>query len=158
MNGNALRSSLLKAANLWVKSSAKGGQYFTGRMGAMKVLILENRDRQNDDDPSHILYFAEAPPRQERADGQKAPSAALGWSEAIHASRQRLPGAFRRGGGLAGAAAAGWRGAAAGRQQLRGWAAVGAVNSREFAVITDVAYSGGETTGVFPCRLGSGSG
>jgi hypothetical protein len=27
----------------------------------VKVLILVNRDRQSDDDPSHILYFVEAP-------------------------------------------------------------------------------------------------
>jgi hypothetical protein len=69
-------SPLLKAASLWAKSSVKGGQYLTGRLSGMKVLILENRDRQTDDDPSHILYFAEAPSRQgaqERGDGQQRP-------------------------------------------------------------------------------------
>jgi hypothetical protein len=69
MNTSQKSSPLLKAANLWVKSSAKGGQYFTGRMGAMKVLILENRDRKGDDDPSHHLFFAEAAPRQDRREG-----------------------------------------------------------------------------------------
>jgi hypothetical protein len=84
MNGNAgnapKQSPLMKAAGLWARSSVKGGQYLTGRLGAMKVLILENRDRQNDDDPSHILYFTEAQPRQERresaqecGDGARAP-------------------------------------------------------------------------------------
>src|SRR5687768_14631520 len=56
---------LIKAAPLWAKSSAKGGQYLTGRLGGLKVLILENRDRQSDDDPSHHLFFAEAPDRRQ---------------------------------------------------------------------------------------------
>jgi len=70
-------SPLLKAAPLWAKSSVKGGQYLTGRLGRMKVLILvilENRDRQKDDDPSHHLFFAEAAPRpgrEERTDHQR---------------------------------------------------------------------------------------
>jgi hypothetical protein len=66
--------SMLKAAPLWTKSSAKGGQYLTGRLGGVKVLILENRDRQNNDEPSHHLFFVEAQPRQgaqDRGDGQK---------------------------------------------------------------------------------------
>jgi hypothetical protein len=70
MNGNAPKLPLLKAAGLWSKSSVKGGQYLTGRLGSMKVLILENRDRQGDDDPSHILYFTEAAPRPATGAGQ----------------------------------------------------------------------------------------
>jgi hypothetical protein len=58
-------SPMLKAAGLWAKSSVKGGQYLTGRLGGVKVLILENRDRQSDDDPSHHLFFAEAPDRRQ---------------------------------------------------------------------------------------------
>ena len=68
---NATNGPMLKAAGLWSKTSAKGGQYLTGRLGGMKVLILENRDRQSDDDPSHQLFFVEASDRrqggQERA-------------------------------------------------------------------------------------------
>src|SRR3954464_136455 len=82
MSGNANNSQMLKAAGLWAKSSLKGGQYLTGRMGGLKVLILENRDRQSDDDPSHHLFVAEAPDRrqgaaerpQERVEGQRAPN------------------------------------------------------------------------------------
>jgi hypothetical protein len=80
MSGNANNSPkpppLIKAAGLWAKSSVKGGQYLTGRLGGMKVLILENRDRQSDDDPSHHLFVTEAPDRQrqERVDGQRAPN------------------------------------------------------------------------------------
>ena len=95
-------SPLLKAAPLWQKPSVKGGQYLTGRLGGVKVLILENRDRKNDDDPSHHLFFAEAPDRrqgaQERGEGRRAGAgctpAAPG---AISGAPERLPGACRRG-------------------------------------------------------------
>jgi hypothetical protein len=67
---NAQKNSpMLKVAGLWQKSSVKGGQYLTGRLGAMKVLVMENRDRQSDDDPSHTLFFVEAGDR--RQDGQQ---------------------------------------------------------------------------------------
>jgi hypothetical protein len=72
---------MLKAGGLWAKTSAKGGRYLTGRLGGVKVLILENRDRQNDNDPSHILYFIEGAERrqgaQERGGGQRTPQAPL---------------------------------------------------------------------------------
>jgi len=87
---------MLKATGLWQKSSVKGGQYLTGRLGGVKVLILENRDRQTDDDPSHHLFFAEAPDRrqdaqqraQERSDGQRAAGTAPGASDRIRRSPQ----------------------------------------------------------------------
>src|SRR3954470_24093712 len=78
---------MLKAGGLWAKTSAKDGRYLTGRLGGVKVLILENRDRQNDDDPSHHLFFAEAPPRQgarERGEGQKAPDRTRQTPSAAH--------------------------------------------------------------------------
>jgi hypothetical protein len=76
---NANNGPMLKAAGLWAKTSVKGGQYLTGRLGGVKVLVMENRDRQSDDDPSHHLFFVEAPDRRqssqerapERGDGQK---------------------------------------------------------------------------------------
>jgi hypothetical protein len=67
MTNTAGNGPMLKAAGLWAKTSVKGGQYLTGRLGGVKVLILENRERQTDDDPSHILYFAEAPDRRQLA-------------------------------------------------------------------------------------------
>jgi hypothetical protein len=70
---------MLKAGGLWAKTSAKGGRYLTGRLGGVKVLILANRDRQSDNDPSHILYFVEGTDRrqgaQDRGGGQRAPQA-----------------------------------------------------------------------------------
>ena len=75
MSGNTNNSPMLKAAGLWAKSSVKGGQYLTGRLGGLKVVILENRDRQSDDDPSHHLFVTEAAERpRERSEGQRAPN------------------------------------------------------------------------------------
>jgi hypothetical protein len=66
----------LKAGGLWAKTSAKGGRYLTGRLGGVKVLILANKDRQSENDPSHILYCVDGEkPRQgaqERGVGQWA--------------------------------------------------------------------------------------
>src|SRR3954468_1554651 len=82
---NATNGPMLKAAGLWSKTSAKGGQYLTGRLGGVKVLILENRDRQSDDDPSHQLFFAEAPDRCQG--GQERPQDHVGGQAAAETPR-----------------------------------------------------------------------
>jgi hypothetical protein len=58
-----MNEPMLKAAGLWSKTSVKGGQYLTGRLGSVKVMVMENRDCQTDDEPSHHLFFVEAMPR-----------------------------------------------------------------------------------------------
>ena len=63
------------AARLWEKLSVKGTTYFTGRMGNLRISILPNRDRKSDDDPSHVLIFGEAQPRNSEA-RQLAPASA----------------------------------------------------------------------------------
>jgi hypothetical protein len=74
MSGNSNNGPMIKATGLWQKTSVKGGQYLTGRLGGLKVLIMENRDQKTDDDPSHHLFVAEAPDRrQERGDVARAP-------------------------------------------------------------------------------------
>jgi hypothetical protein len=74
---NAQKNSpMLKVAGLWQKSSVKGGQYLVGRWGGLRVLVMENRDRQTDDDPSHILYVTEATDR--RQGGQERPQERFG--------------------------------------------------------------------------------
>src|SRR3954462_1517237 len=89
---------MLKAAGLWAKTSVKGGQYLTGRLGGVKVLVMENRDRQSDDDPSHHLFFVEATDRrqsgqqaaQERA-GRRRAERTPGKSETITAGPEQPP-------------------------------------------------------------------
>ena len=63
------------AARLWEKTSAKGTTYLTGRMGNLRISILPNRDRKNDDDPTHVLIFGEAPSR-DSGSRQSAPASA----------------------------------------------------------------------------------
>jgi hypothetical protein len=66
---------MLKAGGLWAKTSAKGGRYLTGRLGGVKVLILANRDRQSENDPSHILYFVDGEQRRQGPQERRAPQA-----------------------------------------------------------------------------------
>lgn len=58
---------LLKATGLWERTSAKGHTYYVGRWGGVKVLILPNRDRENDDAPPHLLFITEAADRPRKA-------------------------------------------------------------------------------------------
>jgi hypothetical protein len=51
---------LLPACRLWEKTSARGTTYLVGRWGGVKVLIMPNRDRQVDDEPTHMLLLTEA--------------------------------------------------------------------------------------------------
>jgi hypothetical protein len=71
------KGPMLKAGGLWAKTSANGGRYLSGRLDGVKVLILANRDRQSDNDPSHILYFVDGGDwrqgAQDRGGGQRAP-------------------------------------------------------------------------------------
>ena len=75
MNSGTRNSTLLKAAKLWRKTSKNGGDYLVGRMGGLKVLVMKNRDLQDENDPSHFLFFAEAPDRAAPAGqtGQRTP-------------------------------------------------------------------------------------
>ena len=65
----------------------------------MKVLILANKDRQSENDPSHILYFVDGEQRrqgagerpQERSDGQRGVGNTPDASDAISGAPQRLP-------------------------------------------------------------------
>jgi hypothetical protein len=60
-------NDLIRAAKLWAKTSQKtGATYYVGWMGGCRVLVMENRDRQGDGDPTHFLLLgdAEAGPAQ----------------------------------------------------------------------------------------------
>jgi len=48
----------------WERTSAKGNTYLAGRLGAARVLVMANRDRQGDDDATHVLMLAEAGERE----------------------------------------------------------------------------------------------
>lgn len=50
------------AAKLYSRTSRDGKKYLSGRLGGVRVLIMPNRDKQCDSDPSYMLLFAEASP------------------------------------------------------------------------------------------------
>jgi hypothetical protein len=56
-------TDLIRAAKLWAKT---GGTYYVGRMGGCRVLVLENRDRKGEDEPTHWLMIGDAEAGQER--------------------------------------------------------------------------------------------
>jgi hypothetical protein len=67
---------LLKLTGLWLRTSERTGKpVMSGRLGGAKIVILENRDRRSDDDPSHILFLSEpsAAPGDRRRVGNAAP-------------------------------------------------------------------------------------
>jgi hypothetical protein len=50
---------LTKLTGIWQKTSSKGVAYVTGRLGAAKLVILPNQDKQTDTDADLIVYVQE---------------------------------------------------------------------------------------------------
>jgi len=55
--------TLLPAARLWRRTSAKGADYLAGRLGGVKVLVMPRREGEAGDH-THVLFFADAPQRE----------------------------------------------------------------------------------------------
>jgi hypothetical protein len=55
---------MLLAAKLWEKVSAKGNRYFIGRLGGVRILILENRSRGAEGEPDWQLFFCDGEKRE----------------------------------------------------------------------------------------------
>jgi hypothetical protein len=106
-NGNGSRrrpppAGMGEACGLWARTSDRtGATYFTGKLGfGLRVLILENTDRQAENEPTHLLFIG---PNESGAGGNSgasrpASSSRGGYSQNQgHQSQQA-----RRGGGDAG--------------------------------------------------------
>jgi hypothetical protein len=52
---------LIPACRLWKKQSAAGQTYLTGRLGGLRVLIMANKERQGEDDHTHVMLITAAP-------------------------------------------------------------------------------------------------
>jgi hypothetical protein len=53
---------VIPACKLWERTSGKTGRpYLIGRLGGLRVLILENSRREGAGDASHLMMIAEAP-------------------------------------------------------------------------------------------------
>ena len=64
MNDTRQNRPPLVLTRLWESTSAEGNRYLTGRLGAARVLVMENRDKQGEDDSTHLLMLAEAGARE----------------------------------------------------------------------------------------------
>jgi hypothetical protein len=73
-NGNFAPS--FTAAKLYRKQSAKGGIYFTGRLGGAKVTLLKSNETAENGDEVWSLLFSEAAPYQPK--GNASASSATG--------------------------------------------------------------------------------
>lgn len=61
------RARLTGAARLWRRTDAEGGAHLAGKLGALRVLVLENRGRRGEDDATHLLLIgAPASPPHDR--------------------------------------------------------------------------------------------
>ena len=66
------------AAKLYRKTSAKGGTYYTGRLGGAKVTLLKSNEVAENGDEVWSLLLSEAAPYQGKDGGQKSRSYARG--------------------------------------------------------------------------------
>jgi hypothetical protein len=57
-------NDMLRATGLWRKKSKKGTDYLAGRMGGVKVIIMPNTKRTNDNEPTHHMFFANGEKKQ----------------------------------------------------------------------------------------------
>jgi hypothetical protein len=74
----------IPACKLWERTSAGGHRYLMGRLGGLRVLVFENRDRQAAGDATHVLLFAQAPdyPAAGAQAQQRAPLPTVGSEKA----------------------------------------------------------------------------
>jgi hypothetical protein len=85
---------LIKLTGLWERErrGSPGSAYWTGRLGAAKLLVFRNNRKESPDDPDFNVFITEpSPPRQERpsraaergrATGQSLEEVAWDWSQA----------------------------------------------------------------------------
>ena len=84
------------AARLYKKTSAKGGTYFTGRMGGVKVALLKSKDTAENGDEIWNLVFGEVAPYQPKDATSKLDSiGATAPAPAERRSASRSPSAMR---------------------------------------------------------------
>jgi hypothetical protein len=66
---------LIKLASLWERERRgnPGNTYWTGRLGAAKLLVFKNHHKQGPDDPDYNVFITEpSPPRQEQPPAYEA--------------------------------------------------------------------------------------
>ena len=68
MNDWPASAPLITACRLWQQTSARTGKtYFVGTWGGLKVLVMENKNRSDEDTASHVLLVTERAPTARQA-------------------------------------------------------------------------------------------
>lgn len=60
-----MSGDLLKWFDLWEATSASGRRYLRGRAAGLRVLVMENRNRGQEDQPDYTLFVAPVPDQQQ---------------------------------------------------------------------------------------------
>jgi hypothetical protein len=55
--------AMLAACRLYARTSGRGTDYLVGRLGALRVLVMQKREGEAGDH-THVLMLAEAPQRE----------------------------------------------------------------------------------------------
>ena len=76
-------------ARLWMKTSGRGTEYFVGRLGLAKLVLLPNTERQGDDDATHVL-FVTAPNEAGQRPGAPAQAGASQPAPRAYVRRRRV--------------------------------------------------------------------
>lgn len=58
---------LTKLCGVWRKQSKNGNEYFVGRLGASKLIILANKKAEFDDEPDFHIFVQNTPDQQRQA-------------------------------------------------------------------------------------------
>ena len=61
-----MRGRMLRATGLWATQTKAGRTMLSGRLGNIRVVILENKKIEHKNDPTHIMYFDEKLQDEER--------------------------------------------------------------------------------------------
>ena len=51
----------VRLAGLWRNVSKSGEEYFTGKLGNLKIIIFANKQKQSDRAPDYNMYIEEVP-------------------------------------------------------------------------------------------------
>ena len=51
----------VKVASLWRNVSKNGAEYFTGKLGNLKIVIFANKEKKTDKSPDFSMFFEEVP-------------------------------------------------------------------------------------------------
>ena len=67
----AAMDDMIKLTGLFENTSKAGNKYFVGVLGGAKLVMLENKRRENDNDPHWTLFITERAERKQTGQGKR---------------------------------------------------------------------------------------